>query len=225
MRSDASTGCAGPSGSEPAVTATASAAAVAPTDLRHLVRVYDADLPGGFCTRLVQSFHALERLQQRNGRGVRAGLDESAWTELDLGRHADAEFLGFFRHRISGGLARYNRDVSLPMPVPDSPLLAPLILKRYAADGAERFQLHFDSVNGVCDRYLVFLWYLNDVRDAGQTSFPLLDLHVAPRAGRLLMFPPYWMFAHEGRASPTQDKYILSTYLRFPSPLRSGASP
>ena len=79
------------------------------------------------------------------------------------------------------------------------------------------FQPHFDSVDEAAGRYLVFLWYLNDVHDAGQTSFPLLDLHIAPRAGRLLVFPPYWMFAHEGRATPTQDKYILSTYLRFPS--------
>ena len=214
MRSDASTGCAGPSSSE--------AAPGAATDLGHLVRVYDADLPAGFCSRLVQSFHDLEQLQRRNGRGVRAGLEGSAWTELDVGRHADGEFLRFFRHRVSSALARYNRDVSLPLPVPDSPLLAPLILKRYASGGAERFQLHFDSVNEVSDRYLVFLWYLNDVRDAGHTSFPLLDLHVAPRAGRLLVFPPYWMFAHEGRPSPTQDKYILSTYLRFPSPHRAG---
>ena len=226
MRSDASTGCAGPSSSETAAAGTAAASpdavAVRPTDLGHLVRVYDADLAPGFCSRLVQSFHDLEQLQRRNGRGVRAGLDASAWTELDVGRHADNEFLGFFRHRVSSALARYNRDLSLPMPVPDSPLLAPLILKRYASERAERFQLHFDSVNEVSDRYLVFLWYLNDVRDAGHTSFPLLDLHVAPRAGRLLMFPPYWMFAHEGRPSPTQDKYILSTYLRFPSPHRSG---
>ena len=216
MRSDASTGCAGPPGSDAAAGVT-DAAAIAPTDLRHLVRIYDADLPGAFCARLVQSFHDLARLQQRNGRGVRAGLEDSAWSELDLGRHADDAFLGFFRQRVRLALARYNRDAALPMPVPDSPLLAPLVLKRYAAERNERFQLHFDSVNEVCDRYLVFLWYLNDVHDAGQTSFPLLDLHVAPRAGRLLVFPPYWMFAHEGRASPTQDKYILSTYLRFPS--------
>ena len=109
---------------------------------------------------------------------------------------------GYRRKLIDGGLSEAD---------------ATALARRYAAERNERFQLHFDSVNEVCDRYLVFLWYLNDVHDAGQTSFPLLDLHVAPRAGRLLVFPPYWMFAHEGRASPTQDKYILSTYLRFPS--------
>ena len=104
------------------------------------------------------------------------------------------------------------------MPVPDSPLLAPLVLKRYAAERNERFQLHFDSVNEVCDRYLVFLWYLNDVQEGGATRFTDLGIDVTPRAGRLLMFPPYWMFQHVGAPPVSNDKYILSTYLLFDKP-------
>ena len=183
--------------------------------LQHYIRVYDDVLDVAMCRRLVESFNALQRFHVANGRGVRAGLDDSAWTELDVGRLADAGFLAHFRRLVSGQLQRYNADVGLPIPVPDSPLLSPLILKRYRAGGQERFQTHFDSVNEVCDRYLVFLWYLNDVPDGGCTWFPGLKAGVAPKAGRLLMFPPYWMYAHQGQASPREDKYILSTYLRF----------
>ncbi len=168
------------------------------------------------CSKLIDSFNALARFQHRNGRGIRAGLEDSAWTELDVGKLADAGFLAFFRQRISQSLQRYNADVGLPLAVPDSPLLSPLILKRYLAGDEEKFQTHFDSINDVCDRYLVFLWYLNDVDEGGNTWFPGLHTGVAPRAGRLLMFPPYWMYAHQGQPSPHQDKYILSTYLRFP---------
>jgi prolyl 4-hydroxylase len=184
-------------------------------DLGHFVRIYDADLPADLCARMIDSFHALARLQKRNGSGVRAGLENSAWTELDVGRHADTGFQDFFRQKLRNALTRYNRDIALPISVPDSPLLAPLVMKRYAAGQEERFQLHFDSINGVCDRYLVFLWYMNDIDDGGSTEFPLLGLNVMPRAGRLLMFPPYWMYQHQGSPSPTRDKYILSTYLRF----------
>jgi hypothetical protein len=38
---------------------------------------------------------------------------------------------------------------------------------------------------------------------------------VKPAAGRLLMFPPYWMYQHEGVAPHSGDKFILSTYLLF----------
>jgi prolyl 4-hydroxylase len=219
MASAVSTGCAGPSSSDTDkehAAAPAGAVACPSSDLRHFIRVYDDDLPIALCARMVASFHALARRQQRNGRGIRAGLDDSAWTELDVGRYADDGFLRFFRARIDTALARYNRDTQLPIAVPDSPLLAPLVMKRYAAGGQDRFQLHFDAVGEVCERYLVFLWYLNDIDDGGETRFPSLDLRIPPRAGRLLVFPPYWMYPHQGCPSPTRDKYIVSTYLRFP---------
>ncbi len=221
MQSAVTTGCAGLPASDPATATPASAAAHAAadvhgSDLRHYIRSYDNSLPPELCAKLIDSFNTLSRFQLRNGRGVRPGLDDSAWTELDITRLSDAAFLSFFRQLISQALQRYNQDVGLPIAVPDSPLLSPLILKRYRAGGDEKFQTHFDSINEVCDRYLVFLWYLNDVDSGGQTWFPGLQTGVAPRAGRLLMFPPYWMYAHQGQPSPQQDKYILSTYLRFP---------
>ena len=88
-------------------------------------------------------------------------------------------------------------------------------MKRYRPSTDERFQLHFDSVDHLANRYLVLLWYLNDVERGGETRFPELGLEVAARAGRLLIFPPYWMYQHEGLPPESGDKYILSTYLLF----------
>jgi prolyl 4-hydroxylase len=188
------------------------------TDLRHYVRTYDDDLPADLCSRMIQSFQTLARFHQPNGRGHRAGLENSAWTEINVTRLADAGFVRLFRGKIDAALARYNRDVSLRIPIPNSPSLADLILKRYRPGGDERFEPHFDSVNEVCNRYLVLLWYLNDVEVGGETHFPQLDLRVQARTGRLLMFPPYWMYQHEGLPPQSGDKYIISTYLLFPPP-------
>lgn len=220
MQSADTTGCAGRHASDPLPAPSAAATAAAEVggsgqQLSHYIRSYDNSLPQEFCSGLIASFNRLAHLQQRNGRGIRAGLDDSAWSEMDMGRLADAPFQAFFRSLISTALRRYNADVGLPIAVPDSPLLSPLILKRYRAGSEEKFQTHFDSINQVCDRYMVFLWYLNTVELGGQTWFPGLQHGVQPMAGRLLMFPPYWMYAHQGRVSPEQDKYILSTYLRF----------
>ena len=49
----------------------------------------------------------------------------------------------------------------------------------------------------------------------GETEFCGLDCKVAPRTGRLLMFPPYWMFQHAGLPPVSGNKYILSTYMMF----------
>ncbi|HSC08275.1 MAG TPA: 2OG-Fe(II) oxygenase, partial [Steroidobacteraceae bacterium] len=90
-----------------------------------------------------------------------------------------------------------------------------LILKRYRAGSMERFQVHFDSIHELANRYVVLIWYLNDVQEGGETRFPRLDLSVAARTGRLLMFPPYWMYQHAGLPAKSGDKYIVSTYLLF----------
>ena len=185
------------------------------TDLRHYVRVYDADLEPAFCQRMIDSFNALGRYHQPNGRGFRNGLEESAWTELNVTGLSDAGFMGFFRARIDLALDRYNRDTGLDIPVPNSPKTADLILKRYRRGTAEQFQPHFDSIHEVANRYLVILWYLNDVAEGGETAFPQLETSVSARQGRLLVFPPYWMFQHAGLPPISNDKYIVSTYLLF----------
>lgn len=184
-------------------------------DLRHYVRVYDGNLEPALCARMIDSFASLSRFHQVNGAEVRRGLEESAWTELNVTRLADATFLGSFQRTIGLALDRYNADVGLGIAVPDSGTTSDLVIKQYRPGGTEKFQLHFDAIHHVANRYLVLLWYLNDVAAGGETRFPQLGLEIAPRAGRLLMFPPYWMYQHEGVPPRTCDKYIVSTYLLF----------
>jgi hypothetical protein len=186
-----------------------------PDTLSHYVRVYDRDLDEALCRRMIDSFIGLERFQRPNGRGIRAGLEESAWTELNVTALSDAHFLGMFRNIVDQALVRYNRDIGLPIAIPNSHLISELVMKRYRPGQNEAFQLHFDAINAVSNRYLVMLWYLNGVDEGGETSFPLLELAVKPETGRLLMFPPYWMYQHQGLPPVSGEKYILSTYLLF----------
>jgi prolyl 4-hydroxylase len=187
------------------------------SDLKHFIKAYDHNLDTPLCQRLIESFNSLERFQSRNGRGVRAGLENSAWSELNVTKLSDAVFLNMFRQIIDAALARYNADIGLAMAIPNSARFSNLIMKRYSP-GGDRFQLHFDAVNHVANRYLVLMWYLNDVAQGGETRFPQLDCSVQPRTGRLLIFPPYWMYQHEGLPPVSGDKYIISTYLLFEDP-------
>lgn len=188
------------------------------TDLRHYVRIYDQNLESKFCRKMLESFSGLSRFHQINGREMRAGLEQSAWTELNVSKMSDAAFLGFFQQKIDWALAAYNREIGLSIPIPGTPKIADLIMKRYQPGKAEQFQLHFDAVNHLAHRYLVMMWYLNDVTEGGETRFPQLDLSVTPKAGRLVVFPPYWMYQHEGLPPISGDKYIISTYLLFTDP-------
>jgi prolyl 4-hydroxylase len=184
-------------------------------DLTFYVRTYDHNLTDSLCRQLIDSFGSLQRFQKQNGRGIRAGLEASAWTELNVTRLSDAAFLSMLRSFVDPALERYNRDIGLPIGIPNTPLLADFVMKRYRPGQNEQFQLHFDAINFVANRYLVMMWYLNDVEVGGETEFPQLNTKIQARTGRLLMFPPYWMYQHQGLPPASGDKYILSTYLLF----------
>jgi len=181
---------------------------------RH-IQVFDGAFSPELCQKMLDSFHALARFQRPNGRGVRPGHEDSGWTELNLDPLSDAAFRVMILENMHRHAALYNDALKLPIPIPMTDKISELVMKRYRATGEERFQLHFDSIGQVAHRYLVFLWYLNNVEVGGGTEFPELDITVQAKAGRLVIFPPYWMFQHIGQKPVSNDKYILSTYFLF----------
>ena len=92
-------------------------------------------------------------------------------------------------------------------------------IKRYISEDKDEFDTHVDVWNKKNEeRYLSFMWYLNDVADGGATEFTELDFKVQPKKGALLMFPPIWMFPHKGHLLYSGKKYLLSSYLHYPEP-------
>ena len=159
------------------------------------------------------------RSQQANGQVLRDELADSAWTELDLAHTADSTLSGLLSQNLAQYYQRYNAELGLSLPISSPRRTDRWIVKRYRPDDGQRpleqFQTHFDSVGPASNRYLVFLWYLNTVAEGGETRFVDLSVDIAPQEGRLLVFPPYWMFQHAGLPPRSQDKFILSTYLTY----------
>jgi hypothetical protein len=185
-------------------------------DLRSYVQTFEGALPADFCRQLISSFHQTTDKHVVRSPGWRAGLDASSWTELDVSALADAAFKGYFYKQIDDYLAVYNERLGLTLPVPPTPEISQMRIKRYIAGTGDGFQPHFDAIYEVAHRYMVFLWYLNDVKEGGETEFCDLGIKVPAETGKLLVFPPYWMFQHAGRPPLSEDKYILSMYLLFP---------
>lgn len=183
------------------------------TELTDFVRWYDGAFAEGLCDSMINAFEQHEEYQILNGREVKPGLEGSQWTEMDLGKLSKAGFQDFIVDNIKRYKGLYEDECGISPRLPPPSALAQLILKRYQPGGGEGFQPHFDSVREVSDRYLVFLWYLNDVEEGGETAFVDLDVKVRPIKGRLLIFPPFWMYRHAGLVPVSGPKYILSTYL------------
>ena len=64
-------------------------------------------------------------------------------------------------------------------------------------------------------RHLVFMTYLNDVTDGGETEFFYQKLKVKPKKGLTLIWGADWTFTHKGITSPTQTKYIATGWYSY----------
>jgi prolyl 4-hydroxylase len=92
-----------------------------------------------------------------------------------------------------------------------------LRIKRYLPNEQDFFATHVDVVDQLtARRFITAFIYLNEP-EGGETVFPNLGLSIAPETGKLLVFPPLWLFPHEGRPPRLVPKYILHTYLCYGS--------
>jgi hypothetical protein len=89
-------------------------------------------------------------------------------------------------------------------------------LQEYPRGGVGFSKWHFEqSTKDTINRYLVFMTYLNDIEDEGQTEFLYQDLAVKPEKGLTLIFPAGFTHTHRGLASRTDEKRIVTGWFVF----------
>ncbi|MDN3639374.1 2OG-Fe(II) oxygenase [Simiduia curdlanivorans] len=64
-------------------------------------------------------------------------------------------------------------------------------------------------------RALVFMYYLNDVAEGGETAFIYQNIKLKPKAGNLVLFPGGFTHTHKGAIPQSGDKYILTSWVLF----------
>lgn len=72
-----------------------------------------------------------------------------------------------------------------------------------------------DPAQDSLHRVLVFMYYLNDVREGGETEFLYQRRKLAPEAGSLVLFPTDFTHTHRGCVPLSEDKYILTSWVLF----------
>lgn len=70
----------------------------------------------------------------------------------------------------------------------------------------------FNEIN--MTRHLVFMTYLNDVSDGGETEFYYQKIKVKPEKGLTLIFPSDWTHTHRGLIS-NEEKLIITGWFNY----------
>ncbi|MBM3486328.1 MAG: 2OG-Fe(II) oxygenase [Alphaproteobacteria bacterium] len=93
----------------------------------------------------------------------------------------------------------------------DCELSAPLLERIGPGQG---FDWHFDgNLPGTERRVLATIVYLADVDHGGQTQFAYQGIALAPKAGSLVLFPPFWTHLHRGDTPTAGYKYNLTNFV------------
>jgi hypothetical protein len=71
------------------------------------------------------------------------------------------------------------------------------------------------SIFPVCNRHLVWMTYLNDVENDGETEFYYQKLKIKPKKGLTLIWPTDWTHTHRGIPSKKDEKYIITGWFNF----------
>jgi hypothetical protein len=178
-------------------------------ELSDHIKVFDDALSAARCQALIDRFEAsLDHVSNERDAG-------HSFAQLDVTQHWPDE------HKILAAIFvdHFNRyQAALKAQFwPPRFALEHVRLKRYLPDGRDEFPLHVDVMGQeAARRFMTAFIYLNRP-DGGETVFPNLDVAVAPAPGKLLAFPPLWLFPHAGLPPRGNPKYILHTYLCYPS--------
>ena len=86
-------------------------------------------------------------------------------------------------------------------------------VKRYEP-GEDYFHWHKDLMTDSEGRVrtVAFIWYLNDVKEGGETEFYNGE-KIHPEKGKLLLFPVSWTNVHRGNTPISNTKYAITSFL------------
>jgi hypothetical protein len=168
-----------------------------------MMQMYEKVLPKSFCDYMIDKFESEPQLDK----------SYEMFDQLEI-RHWEDESHDLIA--ICKDLSEHYAKFYDPMKMmPQNRKIEALRMKRYKPN-THSFPLHVDVGHaGNCTRYLAFLIYFND-NEAG-TKFYTPEGHFTFEAecGNILVFPPMWLFPHEGLMPTKTNKYIASTYFHY----------
>ncbi len=98
--------------------------------------------------------------------------------------------------------------------------LAPINAQKYDVKKGNYSYWHSEiypqpEPNDALHRVLLFLIYLNDVDEGGETDFYYQDRSVKPKAGTMIIAPCGFTHTHRGNIPLSSDKYVLTSWVLF----------
>jgi hypothetical protein len=182
--------------------------------MNNFIKIYDDALPSEVCDDMIDLYKSNPNLHEFKYE-VGKNFNQFAFTNH---QNLNMTLYSKILETISNSVNLYKSEIPETHYWPNEYVFEEIRIKCYNPENKQRFEKHVDSFNLLSSsRILAFLFYLNDVDKGGITEFMNLNFKVKPKKGRLLMFPPHWMYPHRGCPPVSNTKYICGSFIRFTS--------
>lgn len=187
-------------------------------NLADYVKVYDDVFDAEFCNTFIQMYEEAVKNDSPYYRRSdhRWEQDYRGFGELAITQQPEFKpYLNGYYNRLGQVYSHYKSTINNDF-FPMNHTFEDCRMKKYEPDGHDQFGWHVDvGDKASSSRFIVMLLYLNDV-EGGLTRFQSeVDFTVKPKQGRMLLFPPMFLYPHIGEKVIGGPKYIISSYVHY----------
>ena len=176
------------------------------------------------CDRIIETFENSQEQQpgvvidQGGNLIVNKDIKDSINIDYDCGSD-DPIFLEF-QIQLRNALRQYVEEFVFSKSGAPWTITEKVTVQKYLPGGGFK-AWHFERLSAVLPsaaRHLVFLAYLNDVTDEGETEFYYQKIKIKAQKGTIAIWPVDWTHTHRGITSPSQTKYVVGGWLNYFDP-------
>jgi hypothetical protein len=173
-------------------------------------------LSGEICSEMISRFEARTDQQYPGRIGQGESVEQSIKRSTDLRISGRADWKDIDSVLVQSLMRAFN-EIAHTHPFFAANSFKDMGYNMQRTNPGEFYHWHVDGGPGpFSQRQLVALWYLNDVAGpGGETEFAHQEIKITPRAGKLILFPPFWTHLHRGVTLQQGVKYIATTWICF----------
>jgi hypothetical protein len=169
------------------------------------------------CDRLVEYYKnsdekAAGKITDKDGNKV---IDPSKKASTDVYLN-ESPIAHEYCNELQTILSHYTEEYKFSNDVAPFGLTERINIQHYKANEAfHKWHCERNSnVGASASRHLVFMTYLNDVAQGGETEFYYQELKIKPQKGLTVIFPSDWTHTHKGLSS-NEEKFIVTGWFNY----------
>ena len=163
------------------------------------------------CDDLINYFN--KNIEYKTTGKIGKGVDKSVKDSLDVhffNQSTNNKIINFFKilsKHVNEYVLKYDMQNKVKTTMSNH-------IQHYSANTGY-FNLHYERNFYYRNRQLVYMLYLNTVKDKGGTEFPYQNTILSAVKGKLVIWPADFTHPHRGIVSPTEEKYIATGWFEI----------